>query len=123
MHTRGHWSYELTGSVFLFDDNDKFFRDSKREQDPLYALQTHLTYIAPKHWWVSIGAAHGRGGESTINGVKKDDERRDLLYGISAGSTRSIRVPALSWLTSASRTSEDAGKDTDSIALAYSIRF
>jgi len=24
VHTRGHWSYELTGSVFLFGDNDKF---------------------------------------------------------------------------------------------------
>jgi hypothetical protein len=122
VHTRGHWSYELTGSVFLFDDNNNFFRNSKREQDPLYALQTHLTYIAPKHWWVSLGVAHGRGGESTINGVNKDDERRDWLYGISAGlpidSRSSIKLAYI-----ASRTSEDLGKDTDSVALAYSIRF
>ena len=122
VHTRGHWSYELTGSAFLFGDNDKFFRDSKREQDPLYALQAHLIYIAPQHWWVSLGAAHARGGESTINGVKKDDERRDLLYGISAGlpvgSRSGVKLAYVG-----SRTSEDAGKDTDSIALAYSIRF
>ena len=121
VHTRGHWSYELTGSVFLFGDNDKFFRGSKREQDYLYALQAHLTYIALQHWWVSLGAAHARGGESTINGVKKDDERRDSLYGISAGlpigSRSSVKLAYV-----ASRTSEDVGKDTDSIALAYSIR-
>ena len=122
VHTRGHWSYELTGSVFLFGDNDKFFRDSKREQDPLYALQAHLTYIAPRHWWVSLGTAHGRGGESTINGVKKDDERRDRLYGVSAGlpigSRSSVKLAYVG-----SRTDEDVGKDTDSVALAYSIRF
>jgi hypothetical protein len=122
VHTRGHWSYELTGSVFIYGDNDKFFRDSKREQDPLYALQTHLTYIAPQHWWISLGAAHARGGESSIDGEKKDDERRDRLYGISAGlpigSRSSVKLAYVG-----SRTSEDVGKDTDSIALAYSIRF
>jgi len=122
VHTRGHWSYELTGSVFLYDDNDKFFRDSKREQEPLYALQTHLVYIAPQHWWVSLGAAHARGGESTINGVKKDDERRDLLYGVSAGlpigSRSSVKLAYVGH-----RSREDVGKDTDSVALAYSIRF
>ena len=122
VHTRGHWSYELTGSVFLFGDNDKFYFDSTREQDPLYALQAHLVYTSPRHWWVSLGAAHARGGESTINGVNKDDKRRDRLFGISAG----IPVGSSAGLKLAyvgSRTSEDVGKDTDNIALAYSIRF
>jgi hypothetical protein len=122
VHTRGLWSYELTGSVFLFGDNDSFFLDSTREQDPLYALQAHLVYTSPRHWWVSLGAAHARGGESTIDGVDKDDKKRDRLFGISAG----IPVGSRSGLKLAyvgSRTSEDVGKDTDSIALAYSIRF
>jgi hypothetical protein len=122
VHTREHWSYELTGSVFLFGDNDKFLLDSTLEQDPLYALQAHLIYTSPRHWWVSLGAAHARGGESSINGVEKDDHRRDRLFGISAG----IPVGSRSGLKLAyvgSRTSEDIGKDTDSIALAYSIRF
>jgi len=44
VHSRGHWSYELTGSVFLHTDNDDFSGNNKREQDPLYALQTHLIY-------------------------------------------------------------------------------
>lgn len=122
VHTRGHWSYELTGSVFLYTDNDDFFGNNKREQEPLYALQAHLIYSSPRHWWISIGAAHDRGGESSINGEKKDDKRRDLLYGISAGlaigSRSSVKLAYVG-----SRTREDVGKDTDSIALAYSIRF
>lgn len=122
VHTRGHWSYELTASVFLYTDNDDFFGNNKREQEPLYALQTHLIYSSPQRWWISIGAAHDRGGESSINGEKKDDERRDLLYGISAGlpigSSSGVKLAYVG-----SRTREDVGKDTDSIALAYSIRF
>jgi len=122
VHTRGHWSYELTGSVLLYTKNDDFFGNNKREQAPLYALQTHLVYTAPQRWWVSVGAAHDRGGETKINGEKKDDERRDLLYGISAGlpigSRSSVKLAYV-----ASRTSEDVGVDSDSMVLGFSIRF
>ncbi len=122
VHTRGHWSYELTGSVLLYTDNDDFFGNNKREQDPLYALQTHLIYTSPQRWWVSLGAAHDRGGESSINGDKKDDERRELLYGISAGLPVGSRSSAkLAYV--GSRSNEDVGKDTDSVALAFSTRF
>ncbi len=122
MHTRGHWSYELTGSVFLYTDNDEFLGNNKREQDPLYAVQTHLTYQSSQRWWASIGAGYDQGGESSINGVKKDDQLRDLLYGISAGfpigSRSSVKLAYIG-----SRTFEDVGQDTDSIAFSYSFRF
>jgi len=122
VHSRGHWSYELTGSVLLYTDNDDFFVNNKREQDPLYALQTHLIYTSPQRWWVSLGAAHDRGGESSINGDKKDDERRDVLYGISAGLPIGSRSSAkLAYV--GSRSKEDVGKDSDSIAFALSTRF
>jgi len=122
VHSRGHWSYELTGSVFLHTDNDDFFGNNKREQDPLYALQTHLIYTSPQRWWVSLGAAHDGGGESSINGDKKDDERRDLLYGISAGLPIGSRFGVkLAYV--ASRSKEDVGKDSDSVAFAFSTRF
>lgn len=122
VHTRGHWSFELTGSVFLHTENDDFFGNTKREQDPLYALQTHLTYLSPRHWWVSLGAAHDWGGESRINGERKDDERRDVLYGISAGlPIGSMSSFKLAYVGNRSR--EDVGKDSDSVAFAYSLRF
>ena len=42
LHTRGKWSYELTGSMFFYEDNDEFYGGSRLEQAPLYAVQTHL---------------------------------------------------------------------------------
>ncbi len=122
VHTRGHWSYELTGSVFLYTDNDDFFGDNKREQDPLYAMQTHVVYASPRRWWVSTGAAYGWGGESTVNGDNKDDERRDLLYGLSAGiptgQNSNIKIAYV-----ARRTSEDVGQENDNVVLGFSVWF
>ena len=42
VHTRGHWSYELTGSVSFFTDNSDFLIDQTREQDPIYDEPTHV---------------------------------------------------------------------------------
>jgi len=122
VHTRGHWSYELTGSVFLYTDNDEFLGNNKLEQDPIYAFQTHLNYQSSQRWWASISAGYDQGGESRINGVKQDDQRRDLLYGISAGfpvsQSSTIKLAYIG-----SRTYEDTGQDTNSVAFSYSVRF
>jgi len=37
LHTRGPWSYELTGSIFFFTDNDNFLNGKELEQKPFYA--------------------------------------------------------------------------------------
>jgi hypothetical protein len=122
VHRRGPWSYELTGSVFLFTDNTAFNRDQTRAQDPLFALQGHIVYTADTGWWVSAGAAHNWGGESRVDGVRKDDSKRDLLYGISAGLPVSRRSSVKIGYVG-SRTEEEVGADTDSFAVAVSVRF
>lgn len=85
VHTRGPWSYELTGSILFFTDNNAFNRTQKLEQDPLFALQSHIIYKSTGGWWASVGAAYDRGGESKLDGVRKDDSKQDLLFGVSAG--------------------------------------
>jgi len=41
-HTRGKWIGELTGSVFLYSNNNEFWMNTKLESDQLWALQAHL---------------------------------------------------------------------------------
>ena len=122
VHTRGHWSYELTGSVFLFTDNDEFAATSKREQDPVFALQSHVVYASPKGWWWSAGAAYDWGGKSTIDDVDKDDRRAEVLFGLSAGFSidrhHSIKIAYVG-----RRSREEVGSDRDSLAVGWSGRF
>jgi len=122
VHRRGPWSYELTGSVFFFTDNTEFYPDQTRAQDPLFSLQGHIVYTADTGWWVSVGAAHNWGGESSVDGVSKDDSKRDLLFGLSAGlpvgQRSSVKIGYVG-----SRTDEKVGADADNVAVAFSIRF
>jgi hypothetical protein len=122
LHARGQWSFEMTGSVFLYTENDEFLGGNRREQNPLYEFQGHVVYTAPEQWWISVGAAHERGGQSSINGESKDDERRDMLYGISAGlplgASSSLKLAYVG-----SRTNRDVGTDSDNLLLACSVRF
>ena len=122
VHSRGPWSYELTGSVSFYTDNKEFLRDYTRGQDPLFALQAHAVYAPPSGWWASVGVAYDWGGESAIDGVARGDTREDLLYGVAAGlaidQRSSVQVAYV-----ANRTQRLTGSDTDNFALGYSIRF
>lgn len=122
VHSRGPWSYELTGSVSFFTDNGDFLVDQTREQDPLFALQAHVVYAAPAGWWASLGAAYDWGGESAVDGVAKGDYRETFYYGLSAGLSID-RQSSVQIAYVGSRTQTDIGSDTDNIGLGFSIRF
>jgi hypothetical protein len=122
VHTRGPWSFELTGSVFLYSDNDDFFNGNKREQDPLYAVQTHLTHIFRSGRWASLGMAYGAGGESSVNNESTNDDARQFLAGFSVGVPISKRQ-GLKFAYIRSRTNIDVGGDTDTLALALTTFF
>ena len=122
LHTDGEWSYELTGSMYFFTDNDEFFNGNKLEGDPLYAIQAHIVKTFEQDWWISAGAAYSWAGESTINGVPADDERSNLIYGTSLGfrlsASQSVRFAYVGI-----DTLNDVGADTNSLAVGWSFRF
>lgn len=122
VHTRGSWSFEVTGSVFLFTDNDEFFDGNRLEQDPLYSVQGHVVRTFEPGFWVSAGASYGWAAETKINGVSKDDDRSNLLYGLAFGfplsSTHGFRAAYFRH-----DALEDVGADNHNILLSWGIRF
>jgi hypothetical protein len=118
--THGRWAEELTGSSWLYADNDDFFNGNTREQDPLYGLQAHLSYTVRPGLWVSAGLGYFMGGESTINGVSKDDERESLLMGCSLGIPLN-QAAGIKLGYVGSRAQKDIGSDSDSVSTAVSM--
>jgi hypothetical protein len=123
LHTREKWSYELTGSVFLYGDNDDFYGGSKLEQDPLYAVQTHLIYAFDKPgYWAALSAGYGWNGRSTVDGGKADDSRRlflsALAVGLPVGKRQGIKFAYIR-----TRTNTSKGSNIDSLTLGWSHRF
>jgi len=123
LHTRGKWSYELTGSTFLYGDNDDFLVDSTLEQDPLYALQGHVIRVFDRPgYWAALSVGHAWNGRSTVDGERADDSKRLFLsavaFGMPVGARQGIKFAYIR-----SRTKTDKGADTDSLAIGWSYRF
>jgi hypothetical protein len=92
LHNHHNWSFELTGSAAVYTKNSSFFNGSELEQDPLYALQTHITYTFAHGFWIAASGGISAGGQSTLNGIEKDDRKEDIAWALSAG------FPVASWL-------------------------
>jgi hypothetical protein len=122
LHTRGKWSYELTGSTFLYTDNNDFFGGNVLEQDPLYALQAHVVRVFKPGLWASLSGAHGWNGESTVNNVPKNNDKSNSLAALSVGfpitQSQGIKLVYVR-----SRSSRVTGADLDTLGFAWSMRF
>lgn len=122
LHQHNQWQFELTGSVLLYGDNDEFFGDSRRKQDPLLFTQAHVIYAFKPRWWISFSAGYAYGGENEIGGVKKDDAYRKRYMALSLGlpisASQSLKF---TYLTSDTHT--DRGFNTDAVLLGWSINW
>ena len=121
-HTRGKWTGELTGSVFLYGDNNEFWMDTKLESDPLWALQAHLIYTFKPGLWASLSTAYGTGGEAKVDSVAKNNLSGNWLSALSLGipidRRQGVKITLLR-----GRTQKPTGVDVDSLILGYSLMF
>ncbi|MGB5440299.1 MAG: transporter, partial [Gammaproteobacteria bacterium] len=81
-HTRGKWTTEVTGEVAFYSDNDEFFNGNTREQDPTYIIHGHLTHTFRPGLSLGAGIGYDYSGESTINGIEKDDIKQDIGWAL-----------------------------------------
>ncbi len=119
IHTWNTWSFELTASTFIITDNSDFYGGMKKEQSPIFAIQSHLIKRFKPGYWASISAGYGSGGGATIDGQSMDDRRVNLLGSLSVGIPLAknqgtkiayIRTQAL----------EDIGADVNSFVIGWS---
>lgn len=121
VHKSGPWSFELTGSLFVYTDNDEFYAGTTLSQDPLYFLQSHVVRSFDSGLWAAAGVAYGWAGESSIDGRDLDDDKQNLQYGLSLGmpisASQSLRIGYIR-----GETFTDVGMDSHSLLLTWSMR-
>jgi hypothetical protein len=81
VHPIGNWHLEASAGVWLYEDNSDFFGGRHREQDPLASVQAHLSYTFRPRLWLAFDATYYTGGETTVDGVEKDDRQSNSRYG------------------------------------------
>ncbi len=85
VHDLGRWSFEASGSVSFYTDNDDFFNGNRLERDPLYFAQTNVLYRFEPGLWAAAGVAYAIGAESTVNGIPNNDRKENILWGFAGG--------------------------------------
>ena len=76
------WFIDLYAGVWLFTNNDSFYPgNSVRSQDPLIALQTHISYNFNPIMWAAIDLTYYTGGQSSINDIYNDDRQNNSRIG------------------------------------------
>lgn len=122
IHYWGEWSFELTGSVFLYTRNPDFFNDAERRQRPTFAMQSHLVKQFRKGAWLSLGAGYGLGGESIVNRQPNGDFRSNLLasasYSFLISQGQGLKITYIR-----AQALEDIGSNTNNFIVAWFLAF
>jgi len=122
LHQHYKWQFELTGSVFLSQDNDEFFGGNELERDPLWFSQGHIIYSFKPGLWASASLGYAYGGHTTISGVPKDDAQRTLYTALSLGVPINAQQGLkFSYFTSDTNTS--IGASYSALIVAWSINW
>jgi hypothetical protein len=74
------WVLEFSGSGWFFGDDPDFI-NGRKEQDPLFTLESNLIKRIRPGLWASLDVTYYRGGRQTIAGTELDDARRNLKVG------------------------------------------
>jgi hypothetical protein len=79
-----HWLIDVYTGLWLFTQNDRFYTGkSIRTQDPMGAFQGHLSYTIKPKMWLALDATYYSGGNSSINGIDKDDRQNNSRIGVT----------------------------------------
>lgn len=82
----GDLNIDLTASIDFFTDNKEFGPSSvKMSQDPILNFETHFSYDINKNFYTSLDYFYHNGGETTVAGVKSDNEIETHAAGATLG--------------------------------------
>jgi hypothetical protein len=122
VHNWGKWSTEVTVSPWIYTDNDQFFNGNHFEQDPFYTVDGHLVYTFRPGLWATAGLGYGVGAESTVNGIRKNDQRENIGWQLSVGYPITPKVGVkLDYI--GIRTQTSVGASSDTLAAGLSVLY
>lgn len=76
------WFIDLYAGVWFFTNNESFFPgNSDRKQKPLGSFQIDLSYNFNPAMWVSVDVTYYTGGQSSVNGIKDNNDQNNVRIG------------------------------------------
>jgi hypothetical protein len=93
----GRWTFDAYAGVWFFSENDAYYPGfSHRRQDPVVALQGHVSYTLGRRAWIAANATWYGGGQMRVDGEPLADPYRNTRLGatwaVPVGSRQSLKV-------------------------------
>lgn len=92
----GPLTLELAPSVTFYTNNDDFLGGMTREQEPLFAIQSHLVYSFERGIWGALDSTYFFGGRTEVDGIENDDRQENWRLGatlsVPIDRRRSIKI-------------------------------
>lgn len=79
----------VNGAVEFYQENDAYYRGRSLKQDPLATIDMHYSRSLNRAMWVSADAIYTYGGETRVDGQRKDNEQNTLRLGVSGSMSLS----------------------------------
>jgi hypothetical protein len=113
----GRWTLEFYGSAAFFTANREYVKTSTLKQSPIGATQGHVAYTFRQGLWASFDAIYYFGGQTTVDGVKRNDLKSNWRYG-STFSLPLAKQHSLKFVVSSGLLTR-IGSDFSSVGVAY----
>ncbi len=75
------WIFETFLNAWFFTTNSQFFNGNTLAQKPLVGIQLHGIYMFRPGIWAAVSAGKGWGGETSLNGLEKNDTQDNTRFG------------------------------------------
>jgi hypothetical protein len=114
------WTLDGYAGVWLFGKNREFYPGTATlEQDPVTALQGHVSYTIRPRLWAAFDATWYSGGTTSVDGVSKNNLQRNSRVG----ATLSLPVASRQSLKFAYSTGATTrlGADFDTFAVGWQM--
>lgn len=116
----GPLSLELSAGVTIFEDNEDFL-GLTREQDPLYAFQSHLVYSFRRSLWAAFDWTYYVGGRTELDGIRNDDSQSSSRVGLTFSVPLSARLSLK--IYGSTGVSARVGGDWDAVGTTLQVRW
>jgi hypothetical protein len=119
-HSFGSWTVDGSVGAWLFTDNESYYPGLvARSQEPVGALQTHLSYEFRRGSWVALDTTWFAGGRTSANGISKQDRQRNRRIGVSFAIPVTDRQSLK--LAYSTGSSTRRGSDFDTLNLTWQV--
>jgi hypothetical protein len=110
---------EAMGDVWVYTDIPEAYGGTTISQDPIWALHANVIYAFKSGIWTGVSGGIASGGETTVNGVEKDNAQTNSRFAATLAVPLNRRLSLRFFYINSVKTALGADFDFYNLSLQY----